>query len=299
MSGSRRIPISNRHPPGQQGGRQPAGFPSSLDLVFSFSRSQAMYQENVHGSSPSFVARYRRPGHPEDDESAASREGSIAATDDEDRWSEGDEDEVDQDEINSWDPAVQDPPFLREQLPKNAVRKLSTASRTAKPSSQQGISPSHLRLSSSELQTERTPLLRDALALPPPSSGRTESHPRERRKSRRLSTYSAQEWDTALEEHRGESTWGQTLFNTVNVLVSPRLAPLLSEPHLADDPSPSHPRLELDCWQSRWRLRRLGGCSAASSCCSAPVSPTVCTPVPLPSRLLSEHCWPDVVTPVG
>ncbi|GEM08912.1 amino acid transporter [Rhodotorula toruloides] len=36
---------------------------------------------------------------------------------------------------------------------------------------------------------------------------------------RRPSTFSKEAWKAAIEEHRGESTWSQSLFNTVNVLI--------------------------------------------------------------------------------
>ncbi|KDE05691.1 hypothetical protein MVLG_03925 [Microbotryum lychnidis-dioicae p1A1 Lamole] len=45
--------------------------------------------------------------------------------------------------------------------------------------------------------------------------------------ARRLSLISSEAWSAAIEEQRGESTWGQTLFNTVNVLIG---VGLLAEP---------------------------------------------------------------------
>ncbi|SCZ87353.1 BZ3500_MvSof-1268-A1-R1_Chr2-2g04819 [Microbotryum saponariae] len=45
--------------------------------------------------------------------------------------------------------------------------------------------------------------------------------------ARRLSIISSEAWSAAIEEQRGESTWGQTLFNTVNVLIG---VGLLAEP---------------------------------------------------------------------
>lgn len=63
----RGIPVS-RPPPAPNAG--PAGkgmIASSLDLVFSYSRSQAFFGDNLP-SSPSFVARYRRPDYKEGDE---------------------------------------------------------------------------------------------------------------------------------------------------------------------------------------------------------------------------------------
>ncbi|GAA5871993.1 hypothetical protein JCM16303_000937 [Sporobolomyces ruberrimus] len=47
------------------------------------------------------------------------------------------------------------------------------------------------------------------------------------RRQRRASTFSKEAWKAAIEEHRGESTWFQSLFNTVNVLVG---VGLLAEP---------------------------------------------------------------------
>ena len=83
-------------------------------------------------SSPSFIARYRRPGAEADDDSSFAGASSVAAseaeTDEEDGWSEGDE-EVGAEEVNSWDPAVgleSEPPWTRERVPRNAVRKASS-----------------------------------------------------------------------------------------------------------------------------------------------------------------------------
>ncbi|KAM0750788.1 hypothetical protein T439DRAFT_325846 [Meredithblackwellia eburnea MCA 4105] len=138
---SRRIPIgSGQRPPPRP---QPGHFQSSLDLVFSFSRSQAFFGSNLP-SSPSFVARYRRPGFPEDEESTAPSDGGFdgsgsrgpgtttTTSDDGTRggeesldegggWSDDDGDREMDDGIDaraiSWDSDVPQ----REQLPRNAV----------------------------------------------------------------------------------------------------------------------------------------------------------------------------------
>lgn len=143
MSGPRRIPISARATPGQRPTSRPhnqqqqpqaPAYPSSLDLVFSFFRSAPMPSLP---SSPSFVARYRRPpgaggGGEGDDDSSFAGTSSLAAseteTDYEDEWS-GEDDELDPEEVNSWDPAVgleDGPSWTRERVPRNAVRKASS-----------------------------------------------------------------------------------------------------------------------------------------------------------------------------
>ncbi|SCV70229.1 BQ2448_1623 [Microbotryum intermedium] len=283
------------------GGNQPAGtaWASSLDLVFSFSRSAAFFGENLP-SGPSFVdsQRYRRPTHvrhsvddadssvtggPSDRERDHSedRDESIATSDDD--WSV--DDEIDQDLVQSWD--GDRPPSRKEQLPSNAVvspsRKRRTKSTTARLSSNEGspvpndrlpyVPPSSLGSSRVGLYSgmssvaadrdrvdERSPLIAPALRStstsatfspanqPSPNRGEQLSpllsptyigpggkQQQQQRRTlgknnaagRRLSIISSEAWSAAIEEQRGESTWGQTLFNTVNVLIG---VGLLAEP---------------------------------------------------------------------
>ncbi|GAA6060680.1 hypothetical protein JCM10212_005062 [Sporobolomyces blumeae] len=65
----------------------------------------------------------------------------------------------------------------------------------------------------------RTAAVDAALANHHALNGRKGSHGSRATSRRRGSTFSREAWKAAIEEHRGESTWGQTLFNTVNVLV--------------------------------------------------------------------------------
>jgi hypothetical protein len=243
---TRRIPISR--PPSQPA----AGvFTSSLDIVFSYSRSQAFFGENLP-SGPSFVDsnRYRRPGFPDDGDSSTTapsdrdrdasedRDESIATSEEE--WSG---DELDEQGIQPWD---NDGPPRREQLPSNAVVNNRRGRRTtsaARPRSTDG-SPapsdrlpytgpsgsSHLlHANLSDANNERSPLIArrpivPASSPPDPTSfpGHTATLSAQGRHlassddfiSRRLSMISSDAWKAAVEEHRGESTYGQTLFNT-------------------------------------------------------------------------------------
>ncbi|KAK4705555.1 solute carrier family 32 (vesicular inhibitory amino acid transporter), partial [Phenoliferia sp. Uapishka_3] len=270
-------------------------------LVFSFSRSQAFFRggkimlisEDLQGenlpSSPSFVARYRRPGFPEDEESSVTApsdgehagrttsddgmrggEESIATTESED-WSE---DDIDAHAI-SWD---NDAPPQREQLPRNAVANVNAAAarKTTRPTagmrrqpssdastsqSERGLAgppypaapqPPHLNgvmarlLDPNKAPTERSALLPRRPSATPSFPSATDESPQYPRRFptlstlkppqagkgaggalRRLSVISAEAWSEAIEESRGMSTFGQTLFNTVNVLIG---VGLLAEP---------------------------------------------------------------------
>lgn len=256
MSGSRRIPISSSRPPVAGANRQPhPAWQSSLDLVFSFSRSAAFFGSNLP-TSPSFVARYRRPGFPDDEESSATApsdreaegrttsddgtrgEESIASADED--WSA---DEIDERAL-SWDNDA--PLSLREQLPRNAIsntnncRKSSRARAGSQPStSEAGSFPESqlLQPPPQPKKTERTPLLSrqssasdDAYNPTTPTQFRrvplhsaallshtnSQKPPLRRASSanRRLSIVSAEIWKEAIEENRGLSTYGQTLFNS-------------------------------------------------------------------------------------
>jgi len=148
-----------------------------------------------------------------------------------------------------------------EQLPRNAKRKpLPTRSILSSSPIQRlgGTSSSPPTLpppSHATLQTETSPLL-----LQPTKTRRLSTHSRRKRgrkfstsstsqfshygatcdddddddlesghkqRQRRGSTFSKEAWKAAIEQHRGESTWFQSLFNTVNVLVG---VGLLAEP---------------------------------------------------------------------
>jgi len=154
------------------------------------------------------------------------------------------QEELDQDHLNQ----PQQP--RGEQLPRNAKGSFLQPRRqpqpphsvlvadpsTSPPPQPQPQSPS---LTSSSLHaqflpqpaTERTPLLNQPSSFPD-----TTSHPHPQQhgiirgrkgsiggtsslgggggRQRRGSTFSRENWKAAIEEHRGESTWGQTLFNT-------------------------------------------------------------------------------------
>lgn len=257
---SRRIAITTPRPPPQTAAnRANPAWQSSLDLVFSFSRSQAFFGSNLP-SSPSFVARYRRPGFPDDEESsitAASdrdaegrttsedrdeHDGSIATSDEE--WSE---DELDERAIQSWD---QDAPPVREQLPRNAVaskkgrrsaRQGRSSDASPSPSERGSLSVPSSYTSVTQVANERSPLLaRDTTKAQTPHFSPPDSVPFPRRTSlvsaallshakanrptapltfaqRRLSIISSEAWEEAVDEKRGRSTYGQTLFNTCDL----------------------------------------------------------------------------------
>ena len=235
------MPPRKTIPIASQGQQRPAPttFQSSLDIVFSFSRSQAFFGENLPGE-PSFVDRvnFRRPG--QDDES------SIAPSASDDREETSDEewsgDELDEQGIQSWD--------TDEQLPSNAVGREARRSRrsrgSARPFSQSDSSvPSDLPYShpstnsshllpptSASAPDERSPLISNRLSPTSISdTGRPGRGPQQLRaanlsdhtkqqgfqdrpSNRRLSIISSEVWQAAVEENRGKSTYGQTLFNT-------------------------------------------------------------------------------------
>lgn len=295
---SRRIPISTSTQGGsnrnsnqtnnQQGNHQTTGNnanknwqTSSLDIVFSFSRSQAFFGSNLP-SSPSFVARYRRPAEYRDNEEedgfppshtdrdtsgnrsgdtgtrtgSEDREESIAPTDE--SWSE---DELDQNGVQSWE----QPP---EVLPRNAVASNNPYANSRnrirrQESSEAGsIVPNSIETVESEREggggvveggdystslpytrpTERTHLLvpRVSTTFTPPNfqsfapesntnvnNNNNHHHHQSMARDRRFSIISGETWEEAIEEQRGKSTYGQTLFNCVNVLVG---VGLLAEP---------------------------------------------------------------------
>ncbi|ORY78078.1 transmembrane amino acid transporter protein-domain-containing protein [Leucosporidium creatinivorum] len=256
---ARKIPIA-----GQRPAPSATAWQSSLDIVFSFSRSAGFFGENLPG--PSFVdsQRYRRPGFPDDCDSSIApsdrdrdasedRDESIATTDED--WSGNELD----DGVISWD---NDGLPQREQLPSNAVVNHPRRSRRSRGSARPASSPapsdpsysipstqssSHHLQPPSPAADERSPLISNRLSPTSTSisdasrPGRTPlllhaatlaDHTKqqatpERSFDRRLSIISSEVWQAAVEENRGRSTYGQTLFNTVNVLIG---VGLLAEP---------------------------------------------------------------------
>lgn len=247
---ARKIPIT-----GQRPAPSTTAWQSSLDIVFSFSRSAGFFGENLPG--PSFVdsQRYRRAGFPDDCDSSIApsererdasedRDESVATTDED--WSGN---ELDEGVIQPWD---QDGLPQREQLPSNAVvnnpRRSRRSRGSARPASQgDSTAPSdpsysipstqssanHLHLPSPAAD-ERSPLISNRLSptsisisdAPRPSrtplllqaanlADHTKQHTTpEPLSNRRLSIISSEVWQAAVEENRGKSTYGQTLFNT-------------------------------------------------------------------------------------
>lgn len=267
---------------------------SSLDLVFSFSRSQAFFGSNLP-SSPSFVARYRRPnninggggggGGDEEEESQTTttdreellsrgeggdyeegetRTGSedrgdesvTTTTTDEGSWSDDEEEEQrgleggeGRDDL-LWEHQLQ-----QEVLPRNAVvsggsgtgsgngtrgrlrREESNDSNNNIPvaggsgSGEYNYKNQSQPLSSNSnypqsppppASTERTHLLpASSTSYSPPSfqSFPSPSSTPQQIRDRRPSIISSEFWTEQLEVTRGKSTYGQTLFNTINVLV--------------------------------------------------------------------------------
>ncbi|GAA5844839.1 hypothetical protein JCM11251_007343 [Rhodosporidiobolus azoricus] len=192
--------------------------PSSLDILFSYSRSAQFYSEAVaNASNPSFIddRRWRgRSGTDEEEGAGAitgteeetttdSREPQTTTTDDEE-WT-GEEADGDE-EAAPWF----DGRSGAEQLPPNALPAPSSSTPTHP--AQRG------RLDTPA--SEHTPLLGRG---PPPSASpslgfRPSSAHLTANRERRPSTFK-EEWKAKIEEHRGESSWGQTLFNTINVLI--------------------------------------------------------------------------------
>lgn len=286
---SRRIPISsnqrsntsNSNSNNQNNNQnQTTPFRSSLDLVFSFSRSAGFFGENLP-SGPSFVdeERYRPPGYNDDTET--EEEGVEGEGEDEDE-------EEEEEGEGGHERGTSDQQYLvdlgttqeggetatttsysgatagglvGEQLPRNAKRQqrhqvvqaptksiLSTSPPPPPPpvtdSPISSSPPVHATFtdqdspSSFQSHTERTPLLPSSTDVPNRSRGRRRSSQGGNRKpsygtlqqdpdslesgvqggiqkrKRRASTFSKEAWKAAIEEHRGESTWFQSLFNT-------------------------------------------------------------------------------------
>ncbi|BGP49474.1 hypothetical protein JCM10450v2_005365 [Rhodotorula kratochvilovae] len=249
---SRRIPISSTQ---QQRPAQPSqdntAFQSSLDLVFSFSRAAGFFGENLP-TGPSFVDADRYPrasfdgdhlaGPAGPDSSDRERTDDAEETDDHDHEEAWSGDDLDGG-AHSWDGLAAGEGAAREHLPPNAVARGRTAHRVSRGAvaaqEQQAPAPSWR---DQPAATERTALLPPIGPTSPsashispdgsavhPSFSDTAIDDEEYLASgvarirssgkRRASTFSREAWKAAIEEHRGESTWGQTLFNTVNVLV--------------------------------------------------------------------------------
>lgn len=205
-------------------------------------------------SGPSFVDRsaYRRGLDDGDSSIAPSDHGrdtsedrdESVATDDDD-WSG---DELDGQGVHSWE--SDGAHHGREQLPSNAVARGQQPRRSRRsrgpPISQSDSSiPSDLPYShpstnsshllpptSASAPDERSPLISNRLS---PTSISVPARPgqgpqllraanlsdhtkqqgsKDRPSNRRLSIISSEVWDAAIEENRGKSTYGQTLFNT-------------------------------------------------------------------------------------
>jgi len=260
---SRRIPISSTTRQPQQGTAHAEGaIQSSLDLVWSYSRSAAFFGENLP-SGPSFVDpnRFPRPlSHLDDtdDVDSSGRPTDRATTTDDNTDDDPDHDhdepwsgdELDEGTHHSFDglehggagagAAAAGGAAGREQLPPNAVGRGRTASRRVSTATQEhGAAGATWR--DKPAADERTPLLPGGGGLLSPSSSHISPydalddstvayrddgqeyavHPAVaavkagggRRRASTL-TFSRAAWKAAIEEHRGESTWGQTLFNT-------------------------------------------------------------------------------------
>ncbi|GAA5890009.1 hypothetical protein JCM6882_009197 [Rhodosporidiobolus microsporus] len=188
--------------------------PSSLDILFSYSRSIQAYGDNVSSSHPSFVdrSRWRRGGSDEEEGAITGeetttddREGQTTTTEEEE-WSGEDGEGEGEDDAEPWF----DGRGVGEQLPPNALPPSSGSSALHPPSTD--TPPT------SASANERTPLL--GLGPPPSASPglRPSSAPPMVQRGRRPSTFK-EEWKAKIEEHRGESSWGQTLFNTINILI--------------------------------------------------------------------------------
>lgn len=259
--GSRGVPISSSSRQQQQhhAAHANTAIQSSLDLVFSFSRSNQFFGENLP-SGPSFVDADRFPRSPvrtydDDDERAAGsgadddevgprRSSDRDRTDDEAEDAAHDAGDWEGDELDGavqpWDGLGTSPSPARrasEQLPPNAVVRGRTPQRQPRDEEQPVTGDLKLLSRARASQTnERTPLLdsaHDSAAAQHAleSGAPIAPHPRAldevKRTGRRRSTFSREAWKAAIEEHRGESTWGQTLFNTC-VLASCAASPLFS-----------------------------------------------------------------------
>lgn len=219
--------------------------------MFSYHRSQAF---RSLPSSPSFVARYRRPGFPDDEEASLSfrsderdqegittgddGEGALETTEDE--WSEEDREG---ERVPGWEHEGAASPG-QEQLPPNAVGAMAAGrvrkgrlryASSDRSSTDFGPATLNVPKPASRAQVpasdERSPLLnpgsnrhaipapfRTRLAYPAPGeSPRRYNSPNNggsQSMGRRLSIVSSQAWQEAVDENRGQSTYGQTLFNT-------------------------------------------------------------------------------------
>ncbi|GAA5974462.1 hypothetical protein JCM11641_003230 [Rhodosporidiobolus odoratus] len=217
-------PISSRRPAQAPISRQEEAIPSSLDLLFSVSRSAGFYGENVASvhNRPSFVERYKRPeqyngegGRTTDEESALFTGDGDTTLGEGDTTTEADEDEEREggwgdDEDGTFQPWQFDSMGRRgrqqEQLPPNAIR-----------------SPLPGLPGAQGVVDERTPLLAGPSSGTPARSAVSSAVPPSviegHLTARRHSNFSKEVWKQKIEEHRGESSWGQTLFNTINVLI--------------------------------------------------------------------------------
>lgn len=256
-----------RPPPSasQNAGQRRGVIASSLDLVFSYSRSHAFFGDNLP-SSPSFVAHYRRPGYRDEEES------SFLGTDSSEEYSDEGEDEEETSRhsefgerlsLSSSMSPVRDEDSQEEALPPNATARLVTEERRRGRRRRSRVEDGGRQLSAAsdaydaddnadqdhsvderEPASERTDLLpssararasygalrlsddEDGLArVPsqPPLDTQPSPHFSDSTTKLPLASQPKSEERSGV----GESTFGQTLFNSFNVLCG---VGLLSEP---------------------------------------------------------------------
>lgn len=247
-----RISISSspRGPRAPHFADEPSRIASSLDAVFSYQRSAGFLAESLRSSHVDEAGNVRHPDYEDDDDDDV---GSIAEQ--ERRWrarlEEEDQDDDDEDRVGHtfspasagskhndfWTTSVSqsyDSGAESDSGPPAALL-VDTAgpdSRShALPPNALGTSPASIGVHYNDLPDsagERSPLLgrtrsRGAMSQVgrpgAPSFLSVETNDSRAPRQRRSSVFSREAWKAKIEEHRGESTWGQTLFNCINVLV--------------------------------------------------------------------------------
>ncbi|KAH8927216.1 hypothetical protein BT69DRAFT_1258501 [Atractiella rhizophila] len=221
------IPARTRENEGHESGGSSSILQSSLDLVFSYSRSQTFYASNLATrDAPSFAGSYRGEYDDDDERESFADSGRY----DEDRR---DEDGMDWDETNEDDPTTPHVPVSNEEHEWNEPLPQNASSLHRKPSRE-----------ASEVANERTPLItsrgRPALRgillnsgspsqsqLPYKSPDLSYLGPTPPRLTRTGSSSSSKHKLRKGILPAGSSTFGQTLFNTINVLIG---VGILSEP---------------------------------------------------------------------
>ena len=218
---------------------------SSLDMVWSFSRSTAFIGSQLP-SSPSFVAHYQRPASGFTDQSDT---GSLAPTvsegeSDEEDESEGESDDYPLDGVDDRLSGADWPDVNAQALPPNATAKLLAKAKARgrrrssrrRRSSPQRMAPfSFSALQSQQAPSENTPLLAPAgiqydyssspdvpspfLRAPPPHQHKQSAVEASLKDISNTASAESALVDDNLSKHGGSSTFAQTLFNSVNVLV--------------------------------------------------------------------------------